>query len=349
MDAGLTTFVIPEKAHMKYLGKSLVRSAINEVYIYGSVEQIDEKAFSGISTLQSFYGKNIGDIGSYAFQNTTIKTFTIDGSLRSIGSYAFNGCGALDTVIINSSTPYSIGAHAFDCAALKTIELSDGISTIEEGTFSNCGQLNTVKLPDSLESIEKDAFKNVSSITDISIGEDVKVDKDAFEGAGGTTINTISKSNNKDVQTIVQSKGQPQTTQEPIVTTEQPVVIPTTTEAPAPIIPATVSKVNLKSVKKNKKKTKVTLKWKKLSDVTGYTIEVKMVPKGKKAKKYKFKQCKKLTAKKTSVTLKLTKKQKKLLKKKGTLYYRMRAYKTVTQNGVTNTYYGSYSKTKKVK
>ena len=252
-------------------------------------------------------------------------------------------------MIINSSTPYSIGAHAFDCAALKTIELSDGISTIEEGTFSNCGQLNTVKLPDSLESIEKDAFQNVSTITDISIGENVKVDKDAFEGAGGTTINTISKSNNKDVQTIVQSKGQPQTTQEPIVTTEQPVVIPTAIEAPAPIIPATVSKVNLKSVKKNKKKTKVTLKWKKLSDVTGYTIEVKMVPKGKKAKKYKFKQCKKLTAKKTSVTLKLTKKQKKLLKKKGTLYYRMRAYKTVTQNGVTNTYYGSYSKTKKVK
>lgn len=344
VDSPLTSFTLPEGANVAYMGHTVFRSAITSITLYGQVTTIADNAFSGLSTLVSFYGTNVGDIGAYAFENTAIKTFTIEGSLNSIGDHAFKGCGSLETVVIHSRTPYSIGAYAFDCASLKNIELSNGITIIEEGTFSNCGQLETVLLPESLTNIEKDAFQNVSTIQKITIGDNVIVDKDAFEGAGGSTLNALSTSTNKDVQNIVAAKTG---TSNPN-TGLQNETSNITTNTPAET-PVKVKKVTLKSAKKNKGKTKVTLKWKKASNISGYTIYVKAVSKGKKARKTAWKKCKNTSKKKTSATLKLTKKQKKLLKKGGTLYYSIKAYKTTTNNGTKKTYYSAYSNTKKIR
>lgn len=116
-----------------------------------------------------------------------------------------------------------------------------------------------------------------------------------------------------------------------------PVEEPTPEIKPAPepeIEKVTVNKVTLKSVK-NVKGKKLSVKWKKVSDVTGYSIQYST---SKKFVKSKTKTVEIKKAKTTSKTIKKLKKGKKY-------YVRICAYKTV--NGTKH--YGTYSKAKNVK
>lgn len=131
--------------------------------------------------------EDVGIVGTEAFKNCHINTMTLKGSLSAIGDRAFIGCGNLDKVTIQSSTPYTIGKYAFTCASIKEVTFSDGLSSVAEGTFSGCGKLSKVYLPTTLKEIEKNAFENVSTITTITINDTAKVDDEAFKGAGGTT------------------------------------------------------------------------------------------------------------------------------------------------------------------
>lgn len=103
-----------------------------------------------------------------------------------------------------------------------------------------------------------------------------------------------------------------------------------------PVPTTTAKKVNVKKVtiKKavNKKKKKVKLSWKKVAGATGYNVRYALTK--KKLKKAKIKKIKK---NKVSYTIKKLK-----LKK---YYIQVRAYKTVGKK----TYYGAWSKAKKVK
>lgn len=348
MDTPLTSFTLPEESHVTYIGTGVVRSQIRDIVLNGTVDEIADNAFSNVGGLETFTANRVGTIGNNAFQNSTLKTFTITGALTTIKEETFNGCGHIETVIIHSDTPYSIKPYAFLNSSIKNIELSEGITNIEEGTFKNCSQLDTVVLPDSLTNIEKDAFQNVNNITNINIGENVTVDKQAFEGAGGKTMETLGQSNNSTIKEIVASNGGNTNPPDNTPTSQTPTTPQTPPATPTPVTTPkapTVKKVTLNSAKKNKAKTQVTLKWKKLSGISGYTIYVKTVAKGKKAKKVAWKKVTNVSAKKTTYKVKLTSKQKKVLKKKGTLYFSIRAYKKA--NG--KTYYGSYSNTKKVK
>lgn len=99
--------------------------------------------------------EDVGIVGTEAFKNCHINTMTLKGSLSAIGDRAFIGCGNLDKVTIQSSTPYTIGKYAFTCASIKEVTFSDGLSSVAEGTFSGCGKLSKVYLPTTLKEIEK--------------------------------------------------------------------------------------------------------------------------------------------------------------------------------------------------
>ena len=111
---------------------------------------------------------------------------------------------------------------------------------------------------------------------------------------------------------------------------------------PAPSAPAakpvtvkvTVKKATLKSVKAGKKYFKAS--WKKLSGVTGYQLQYST------SKKFTKKTTKTKSLKKTTLTVKKLKSKKKY-------YIRVRAYKTVKQNGKSKTYYGNWSSLKNTK
>lgn len=89
---------------------------------------------------------------------------------------------------------------------------------------------------------------------------------------------------------------------------------------------------SIKSAKRNKAKTAVALKWKKVSGASGYEIQMST-------------KAKEDFAKVTTAKAKATSYTKKGLNKSQVYYFRMRAYKTI--NG--KTFYSSWSKTMKVK
>ena len=108
---------------------------------------------------------------------------------------------------------------------------------------------------------------------------------------------------------------------------------PSDNPQPKPTVTVKVKKATLQSVKNTKGK-KLTVKWKKISGVTGYEIQYST---SKKFAKSKTKTAKIKKASTTSKTIKKLKKGKKY-------YVKMRAYKKV--NG--KVYYGKYSNVKKI-
>lgn len=68
----------------------------------------------------------------------------------------------------------SIGSKAFiECADLMVIEISDSLTTIEEGAFYGCKDLITVIIPDSITSIGDSAFSGCEKLEAVVIPDSV--------------------------------------------------------------------------------------------------------------------------------------------------------------------------------
>ena len=85
-------------------------------------------------------------ISNYAFRCANIKSVTIPGSVKSIGSCAFA-----------------------DCSSLTELNLSEGLNSISNYAFGNCSGLTKIVLPESVTEIGSGAFYNNESATSIYI------------------------------------------------------------------------------------------------------------------------------------------------------------------------------------
>ena len=242
---------------------------ITSVSFSKNVETIGTSAFYGCSTLKNlnfedgfnlqaissscFSGCNIDSIlgknGTYlTCQNnclieTSSRTLILgsnnssipsDGSVTSIGSYAFSGCSDFTSITI-PSTVTSIGTYAFSkCDGLSSITIPSGVTTIENYAFYDCGNIQelhidnltsylnisygnnyssplystnqavslyvgeepitNLTIPSDLAAIPSYAFMNLN-ITSVTIPSSVtSVGNFAFSGCTGLTSVTISSS-----------------------------------------------------------------------------------------------------------------------------------------------------------
>ncbi len=96
----------------------------------------------------------VTSIGAFTFGSfPNLTSLTIGDSVKSIGDYTFLGC-PLTSVKLPSSLE-SIGAHAFSCTDLETVDTTDvkNLTTIGTRAFESCSSLTEITLPGSITSI----------------------------------------------------------------------------------------------------------------------------------------------------------------------------------------------------
>ena len=79
-----------------------------------------------------------------------------------------------------------------NCSLIKSVVISDGVTSIGYGAFSGCSSLTSVTIPDSVTTIRYDAFSGCSSLTSVTIPDSVtSIDNSAFYGCSSLTSVTI--------------------------------------------------------------------------------------------------------------------------------------------------------------
>lgn len=157
----------------KYLGTG--RIPTNEWTGNGTNEYTFEIP-NGVKTIgdYAFYGCGDSQFNMITGQ-TNISGMTnlnFGSSVESVGNYAFMNCFALKNVIMSNSIK-TIGDRSFyRCENLETVRFSRNLERISERAFYGCVKLRRVALPASVSEIGNYAFYRCSGLTTLEFNSD---------------------------------------------------------------------------------------------------------------------------------------------------------------------------------
>jgi hypothetical protein len=138
---------------------------------------------AGVSFTQSSYTYTLW----YASQSTSL-SITVTEGITSIGSYTFNQCTNLTSIILPDSVK-TVGSYAFSgCNNLETAIMAS-VTTIEANAFQNCTSLMEIDMHSAVD-IGNNAFSGCSGLTTVIMPLNVKLGTNAFNGS--TNISKIT-------------------------------------------------------------------------------------------------------------------------------------------------------------
>lgn len=174
-------YAIPDS--VRTIGRYAFRWCNNlaEMRIPEGVTRIEERAFSCCKSLADItIPDSVSYIGFFAFEICNALTYTAYDNGKYLGN-ANNPYHTLVETVDTSITECSIhadtkviaGAAFYECDALVSAVLPEGVVSIGERAFDCCAALTQITLPDSLRIIGGTAFVWCDALSEINIGENV--------------------------------------------------------------------------------------------------------------------------------------------------------------------------------
>lgn len=133
----------------------------------------DNNTYSGSVSIPETVTNNgteysVTKIGEYAFQGSAVTSVSMPECITSIGQYACNECGSLETVVLPTNLDDFSGWCIFrNCRNLKNIAIPENVTEIPNGTFQYCRNLESIIIPSSVNSIGISAFSECKALKDI--------------------------------------------------------------------------------------------------------------------------------------------------------------------------------------
>ncbi len=158
-----------------------------EYKVPDSVTKVYSNAFDGARNLTAVtLPEGLKTINSYAFYEcTALQSISIPDKVTSIGEFAFFGCKALTNVKLSTSLQTVKSCAFSECSSLKKIDIPDSVKEIESAAFSYCTSLTEVKLSAKITVIAGSAFGECKSLEGIVIPKGVqKIEDMAFYNSG---------------------------------------------------------------------------------------------------------------------------------------------------------------------
>ena len=187
------TVVIPSKidgqAVTVIAGGAFVGTSIESVVIPDSVKFVVARAFYGCDQLKTVdFGDGIIEIQEEAFYKcTALESIILPKNLETIGEGAFYGCtSATEIYIPKTLTNWKNGGYRyptfFDCTALETLTIEDGLSVLGGyGSFSCASSLKNLVIPASVEKIGDVAFHSATALESVTfLGDAPQVTENVF-------------------------------------------------------------------------------------------------------------------------------------------------------------------------
>ena len=187
------TVVIPSKidgqAVTVIAGGAFWGTSIESVVIPDSVKFVVARAFYGCDQLKTVdFGDGIIEIQEEAFYKcTALESIILPKNLETIGEGAFYGCtSATEIYIPKTLTNWKNGGYRyptfFDCTALETLTIEDGLSVLGGyGSFSCASSLKNLVIPASVEKIGDVAFHSATALESVTfLGDAPQVSENVF-------------------------------------------------------------------------------------------------------------------------------------------------------------------------
>ena len=199
-DKNLTSYTIHENTKLIYYHAFGDCKKFTRISVPASVKRIGGSIFEGCFMLTEITvdgGNKVYRSAGNSIIEIDSKTLVVgcsssvipsDGSVTSVGDYAFSECHNLETVVI-PDTVTSIGVGAFrSCYKLSEVKLSATLKSIGVEAFFYCYALTRIEIPASVTNIGRNAFGCCFGVTDIVVNEENKV----YHSSGNTVIETAS-------------------------------------------------------------------------------------------------------------------------------------------------------------
>lgn len=181
--------------------------ALEEVIFEGEIESIGSNAFGGCEKLESVELGKVKSMGNGVFINCpSLKSLKIEGdenlvlSSNTVASWGTNWPGAapLETFELGAGTiNFNLNGKK---DTLKEVKLGDGVKDIPDYFLSGCTKLETLEIGNGITKIGNRAFQQ-TNITSIAIPDSVTViGKQAFNRC--TSLTEVNISKNSKLETI---------------------------------------------------------------------------------------------------------------------------------------------------